>query len=67
MKNVLIHVKNNESLEMFARMIENKKWEQNIKYSKEVRYMIEEFMENNWNVYLTSIDNFNFHFKSWKL
>lgn len=67
MRNVLIHVKNNESLEIFAKMIENQKWEQNIKYSKEVRYMIEEFIENNWNVYLTSIDNFDFNSKMWNL
>ena len=57
-KTVLIHVKDNEALNNYIRMIENNKFDDVVKYSKEIRRMIEEFYSNNWKVYLTTIENF---------
>lgn len=57
-KTVLIHVKDNEALNNYIRMIKNNKFDDVVKYSKEVRRMIEEFYLNNWKVYLTAIENF---------
>lgn len=59
MKNILIHVRNAEALNNYIFMIENNKYNEDIKYSREVRQMIEEFYNNNWGVYLTTIENFN--------
>ena len=59
MKNILIHVKNNEVLDNYIYMLEDKKYDENIKYSEEVKQMIEEFRNNEWGVYLTTIENFN--------
>lgn len=59
MKNILIHVKNIEALNNYIFMIENNSYSEDIKYSKEVRQMIEEFYNNGWGVYLTTIENFD--------
>lgn len=58
MKNILIHVRNVEALNNYIFMIENK-YDEEIKYSREVRQMIKEFYNNGWGVYLTTIENFN--------
>ena len=47
MKNVLIHVKDNKALNNYKNMFGNKEFNENIKYSKEVKNMIEEFFNNN--------------------
>lgn len=59
MKNILIHVRNAEVLNNYIFMIKNNKYNEDIKYSREVRQMIEEFYNNNWGVYLTTIENFS--------
>lgn len=59
MKNILIHVKNAEALNNYIYMIESNEYNDNIQYSREVKQMIEEFYNNNWGVYLTTIENFN--------
>lgn len=41
------------------RMIRNKKYDDEQPYSKEVRSMIEEFSNNEWIVYLGTLDNFD--------
>lgn len=38
MKNILIHVRNTEALNNYIFMIENNKYNEDIKYSKEVEY-----------------------------
>ena len=58
MKNILIHVKNDEALNNYIFMLEKNKCYENIKYSEEVRQMIQEFYNNNWGVYITTIENF---------
>ena len=58
MKNVLIHVKDDKALSNYKNMLGNKEFNEKIKYSKEVKNMIEEFFNNNWGVYLTTIENF---------
>ena len=47
-KSILIAVKDMEQLENYIRMLKNGKFDDEEKYSKEVRSMIEEFMENDW-------------------
>lgn len=44
-KSILIAVKDMEQLENYIRMLKNGKFDDEEKYSKEVRSMIEEFME----------------------
>lgn len=56
-KNIIIHVKDNENIDNFINFIKNG-YNEEIKYSKEVKFMIEEFLSNEWNVYLFSLDNF---------
>ncbi|MCF0124217.1 MAG: hypothetical protein HUJ68_00370 [Clostridia bacterium] len=58
MKSVLIHVRNNEALNNYKKMIEENNWNEDIKYSREVREMILEYCNNDWKVYLTTIENF---------
>lgn len=57
MKSVLIHVRDNAALDNYIYMVKNN-YNSKIAYSEEVRYLIEEFFENNWVVYLTTIHNF---------
>lgn len=56
--NILIHVRSNEDLKNYIKMTENNNFDDNIKYSHEVKAMIEEFYNHNWGVYLTTIENF---------
>lgn len=58
-KSILIAVKDMEQLENYIRMLKNGKFDDEEKYSKEVRSMIEEFMENDWKVYLGTLDKFD--------
>lgn len=58
-KSILIHVKNEEALNNYMRMLRNKQYDDIKPYSKEVRAMIEEFMENQWDVYLATISDFD--------
>lgn len=57
--NILIHVRNKESLKKYITMTENKVIDENTKYSHEVKEMIDEFYNHNWGVYLTTIENFS--------
>lgn len=65
MNNILIHVKNNEELNNYIFMIENNNFNEDLKYSKEVKEMIEEFHNNGWGVYLTTIENFDMNQEIW--
>lgn len=56
---VLIHVKNNDKIKEYITLLKNN-YIIDLKYSKEVRYMIDEFLSNNCGVFLSSIDNFNY-------
>lgn len=58
-KSVLLSVKNTEAVVNYMRMIRNKKYDDEQPYSKEVRSMIEEFSNNEWIVYLGTLDNFD--------
>lgn len=58
-KSVLLSVKNTEAVDNYMRMIRNKKYDDEQPYSKEVRSMIEEFSNNEWIVYLGTLDNFD--------
>ena len=58
MKTVLIHVKSNDIIDDYVNYLNNN-FEENKKYSKEVLAFINEFKNNNWIIYLTSIDNFD--------
>lgn len=59
-KSILIHVRNSEMFTNFVTMLRNKKYDDNLLYSKEVKYMINEFYDNGYNVYLATIDEFDF-------
>ena len=60
MKNILIHVKNIDYIHMYENLLNNG-YNDKVKYSKEVKNMIEIFnSDKNWNVYLTSIDNLDY-------
>lgn len=56
-KSVMIHVRNNENLDKFINFLRNG-YDDTVVYSKEVRFMIEEFINNDYEVYLFSLDNF---------
>lgn len=56
-KNILIHVRNEEALNNYKRMLSNGKYDDEMPYSKEIRAMIKEFRENEWNVYLVALEN----------
>lgn len=56
MKKVLIYLKDDKTISKYQILL-NEGYEG--KYSHEVKEMINEFMSNGWNVYLTSIDNFD--------
>ena len=58
MKTVLIYLKNDETITKYKSfLIEG--YKESETYSHEVKEMINEFINNNWNVYLSSIDNFD--------
>ena len=60
MKRILIHVKNIELIHMYENFLKNG-YDDNVKYSKEVKNMIDIFnKDDNWNVYLTSIENLDY-------
>lgn len=58
-KTVLIEVKNEEALNNYKRMLQQKEYDNVMPYSREVRVMIEEFTNNKWDVYLATISNLN--------
>lgn len=58
MKTVLIYLKNDETITKYKSFL-TKGYKENDTYSHEVKEMINEFINNNWNVYLSSIDNFD--------
>ena len=64
MKNVMLHVKNNEQLEKF-KIYEESEYNNEESYSREIKFMISEFKHNGWNVFLTSLDNFDFEKMTW--
>lgn len=59
MKNILIHVKNDELIEKYKKYEKNG-YPKEKDYSKEIMYTIKEFINNGYNVFLTSIDNFDY-------
>ena len=65
-KNLLIHVKNNETIDTYVSLIKNEPCDK--EYSREVIEMIKEFYNNGWGVFLTTVENFkdgiweNIHF-----
>lgn len=58
-KSILIYVRNNESLDNYIRMLRNGHFDDKIPYSKEVERMIKEFQENNYEVFLGTMFNFD--------
>lgn len=58
MKTLLIYLKNDEIISKYKIFL-TKGYKETDTYSHEVREMINEFINNNWNVYLSSIDNFD--------
>lgn len=56
MQKIIIHLKNNETIDRYVNFLRNGYSEDEV-YSKEVRNTIEEFINNGWKVYLTSIEN----------
>lgn len=63
-KSIMIHVKNNDQIDDYAYYLKNGYSEEK-KYSKEIRYMIEEFITHDWNVYLISLDNIDMEKAIW--
>lgn len=61
---IMIHVKNKEIIENYKNFLLNG-YDENIKYSKEIRFMIENFVNNNWDVYLSCIDCLNYDDNIW--
>ena len=61
---IMIHVKNKEIIENYKNFLLNG-YDENIKYSKEIRYMIENFVNNNWDVYLSCIDCLDYYNNIW--
>lgn len=59
MKNILIHVKNDEQIDKYSKY-EKFGYPNEKDYSKEIMYTIKEFKNNDYNVFLTSIDNFDY-------
>ena len=58
MKNLLIYLKNDEIVSKYKTFL-TKGYKETDTYSHEVREMINEFINNNWNVFLSSIENFD--------
>lgn len=56
-KSILMHVRNKEALNNYKRMLENGAYDDEMPYSKEVAAMIEEFKNNDWNVYLVALED----------
>lgn len=67
MKNVLIHVRKKELLNNYKEYFRSNCNYENIpqELSLEVILLIKAFYRCNWNVYLTSIDNFDFAKEEW--
>lgn len=61
---IMIHVKNKEIIENYKNFLLNG-YDENIKYSKEIRFMIENFVNNNWDVYLSCIDCLDYDDNIW--
>ena len=59
-RTILIHVKNDDSLKNYIRMLKKKEFDDEIPYSMEVRRMIEEFQGHDWRVYLGTFKNFDY-------
>lgn len=60
-KNIIIFVRNNEALNNYVRMLKNNKFDDIMPYSKEVERMIKEYRNNNYEVYLGTMFNFDFN------
>ena len=58
-KNILIHVKSDEALNNYIRILKQGKYDESIPYSKEIKAMLTEFLENGWNCFLTTMENFD--------
>ena len=58
MKNLLIYLKNDEIVSKYKTFLTNG-YKETDTYSHEVREMINVFINNNWNVFLSSIENFD--------
>ena len=58
MKTILIYLKDSETISKYQSLF-TEGYIKNQKYSHEVTEMINEFISNNWNVYLSSIETFS--------
>ena len=58
-KSVLLFVRNEDSLNNYIRMLNNNKFDDVMPYSKEIERMIKEFSENNYEVFLGTMFNFD--------
>ena len=58
-KNILIHVKSDEALNNYMTIYKNGNYDDNIMYSKEIKAMLTEFLNNGWNCFLTTRENFD--------
>lgn len=61
---IMIHVKNKEIIDNYKNFLING-YDEKIKYSKEIRFMIENFVNNNWEVYLSCIDCLDYNNNIW--
>ncbi len=64
MKRILIHVKDNETIDKYSNYLSY--GYANFKYSHEVTEEIIDFTKNGWHVYLTSIDNYDKETQTYK-
>lgn len=58
-KTILIHIKSNEALNDFIKLLQKKVSEDEITYSKEIKAMVNEFLNNGWTCFLSTIGNFD--------
>ncbi len=58
-KSILIHIKNQEALEDFVKLLKDPNLKDQINYSHEIKAMVSEFLNNGWKVYLGTLINFN--------
>ena len=60
-KTILIHIKSKEALDDFIKLLQKEVSSEEINYSREIKAMINEFLDNDWTCYLGTIDNFDLH------
>ena len=64
-KSIMLHIRTEESLQKYISIIHKEEGYQELEVSQEVKCLIRKFLECNWKVYLTTLENIDIDNKKW--